>query len=90
MYVFFFFFFSLSSFYLYLLPISPFLVLLIVPCLGLFVVCLFACLTTQEKEAIKVYQTAMSLDESSVSALNGIITCQLLEGQVGTAIFIAD
>uniref|UniRef100_A0A8B9LA54 Tetratricopeptide repeat domain 21B n=1 Tax=Astyanax mexicanus TaxID=7994 RepID=A0A8B9LA54_ASTMX len=37
------------------------------------------------KEAIKWYQTAMSLDESSVSALTGIIRCQLSEGHLEDA-----
>uniref|UniRef100_A0AAR2KGP0 Tetratricopeptide repeat protein 21B n=1 Tax=Pygocentrus nattereri TaxID=42514 RepID=A0AAR2KGP0_PYGNA len=37
------------------------------------------------KEAIKWYQTAMSLDESSVSALIGIIRCQLSEGHLEDA-----
>ncbi|KAI4887077.1 hypothetical protein NFI96_013965, partial [Prochilodus magdalenae] len=37
------------------------------------------------KEAIKWYQTAMSLDESSVSALIGIIRCQLIEGHLEDA-----
>ncbi|XP_007945909.1 tetratricopeptide repeat protein 21B [Orycteropus afer afer] len=34
------------------------------------------------KEALKWYQTAMSLDETSVSALTGCIRCQLMEGQL--------
>ncbi|KAL4636202.1 tetratricopeptide repeat protein 21B [Arapaima gigas] len=32
------------------------------------------------KEAIKWYKTAMTLDETSISALTGIIRCQLIEG----------
>ncbi|KAL0963799.1 hypothetical protein UPYG_G00313730 [Umbra pygmaea] len=32
------------------------------------------------KEALKWYKTAMTLDETSVSALTGIIRCQLIEG----------
>ncbi|XP_040296219.1 tetratricopeptide repeat protein 21B [Bufo bufo] len=37
------------------------------------------------KEALKWYKAAMSLDESSVSALTGIIRCQVLEGQLQDA-----
>ncbi|KAJ8385445.1 hypothetical protein AAFF_G00188970 [Aldrovandia affinis] len=37
------------------------------------------------KEAIKWYRTAMTLDETSVSALTGIIRCQLTEGHVADA-----
>uniref|UniRef100_A0A8D0L119 Tetratricopeptide repeat domain 21B n=1 Tax=Sphenodon punctatus TaxID=8508 RepID=A0A8D0L119_SPHPU len=37
------------------------------------------------KEALKYYKTAMMLDETSVSALTGIIRCQLLEGQLEEA-----
>ncbi|KAM4698341.1 tetratricopeptide repeat protein 21B isoform 1-T1 [Rhinophrynus dorsalis] len=37
------------------------------------------------KEALKWYKTAMTLDESSVSALTGIIRCQLIEGQLQDA-----
>uniref|UniRef100_A0A6I8N4T4 Tetratricopeptide repeat protein 21B n=1 Tax=Ornithorhynchus anatinus TaxID=9258 RepID=A0A6I8N4T4_ORNAN len=37
------------------------------------------------KEALKWYETAMTLDETSVSALIGIIRCQLLEGQLQDA-----
>ncbi|XP_053327438.1 tetratricopeptide repeat protein 21B [Spea bombifrons] len=37
------------------------------------------------KGALKWYKTAMTLDESSVSALTGIIRCQLLEGQLQDA-----
>ncbi|XP_048050611.1 tetratricopeptide repeat protein 21B isoform X1 [Megalobrama amblycephala] len=37
------------------------------------------------KEAMKWYKTAMTLDESSVSALTGIIRCQLMEGHIEDA-----
>uniref|UniRef100_A0A673N3L1 Tetratricopeptide repeat protein 21B-like n=1 Tax=Sinocyclocheilus rhinocerous TaxID=307959 RepID=A0A673N3L1_9TELE len=37
------------------------------------------------KEAMKWYKTAMTLDESSVSALIGIIRCQLMEGHIEDA-----
>uniref|UniRef100_A0AAQ4RG08 Tetratricopeptide repeat domain 21B n=1 Tax=Gasterosteus aculeatus aculeatus TaxID=481459 RepID=A0AAQ4RG08_GASAC len=37
------------------------------------------------KEAMKWYKTAMALDETSVSALTGIIRCQLIEGQLEDA-----
>uniref|UniRef100_A0A8C5R7T2 Tetratricopeptide repeat domain 21B n=1 Tax=Leptobrachium leishanense TaxID=445787 RepID=A0A8C5R7T2_9ANUR len=37
------------------------------------------------KDALKWYKTAMTLDESSVPALTGIIRCQLLEGQLQDA-----
>ncbi|XP_058478817.1 tetratricopeptide repeat protein 21B [Solea solea] len=37
------------------------------------------------KEAMKWYKTAMTLDETSVSALTGIICCQLIEGQLEDA-----
>lgn len=37
------------------------------------------------KEAVKWYKTAMTLDETSVSALTGIIRCQLTEGHVEDA-----
>ncbi|XP_030641842.1 tetratricopeptide repeat protein 21B [Chanos chanos] len=37
------------------------------------------------KEAMKCYKTAMTLDESSVSALIGIIRCQLMEGHLEDA-----
>ncbi|XP_068186204.1 tetratricopeptide repeat protein 21B [Antennarius striatus] len=37
------------------------------------------------KESIKWYKTAMTLDETSVAALTGIIRCQLLEGQLKDA-----
>nr|DBA19793.1 TPA: hypothetical protein GDO54_015570 [Pyxicephalus adspersus] len=37
------------------------------------------------KEALKWYKTAMNLDESSVSALTGIIQCQIIEGQLQDA-----
>uniref|UniRef100_A0A8C6SQ89 Tetratricopeptide repeat protein 21B n=1 Tax=Neogobius melanostomus TaxID=47308 RepID=A0A8C6SQ89_9GOBI len=37
------------------------------------------------KEAIKWYKNAMSLDETSVAALTGIIHCQLIEGQLQDA-----
>lgn len=37
------------------------------------------------KEALKWYKTAMNLDESSVSALTGIIRCQIIEGQLQDA-----
>ncbi|XP_040560144.1 tetratricopeptide repeat protein 21B isoform X2 [Gallus gallus] len=37
------------------------------------------------KEALKWYQTAMTLDETSVSALTGIIRCQLIQGQLEDA-----
>ncbi|KAJ1188379.1 hypothetical protein NDU88_005140 [Pleurodeles waltl] len=37
------------------------------------------------KEALKCYKTAMTLDETSVSALTGIIRCQLIEGQLQEA-----
>ncbi|XP_019409134.1 PREDICTED: tetratricopeptide repeat protein 21B [Crocodylus porosus] len=37
------------------------------------------------KEALKWYKTAMTLDETSVSALTGIIRCQLIEGQLEDA-----
>ncbi|KAJ8012813.1 hypothetical protein DPEC_G00046770 [Dallia pectoralis] len=37
------------------------------------------------KEALKWYKTAMTLDESSVSALTGIIRCQLIEGRLEDA-----
>ncbi|XP_041939131.1 tetratricopeptide repeat protein 21B [Alosa sapidissima] len=37
------------------------------------------------KEAMKWYKTAMTLDESSVSALMGIIRCQLLEAHLDDA-----
>uniref|UniRef100_A0A7N6FE25 Tetratricopeptide repeat domain 21B n=1 Tax=Anabas testudineus TaxID=64144 RepID=A0A7N6FE25_ANATE len=34
------------------------------------------------KEAMKWYKTAMTLDETSVSALTGLIRCQLIEGHL--------
>ncbi|XP_001096248.2 tetratricopeptide repeat protein 21B isoform X1 [Macaca mulatta] len=37
------------------------------------------------KEALKWYKTAMTLDETSVSALVGFIQCQLIEGQLQDA-----
>ncbi|KAG7267235.1 hypothetical protein CRUP_010664, partial [Coryphaenoides rupestris] len=37
------------------------------------------------KEATKWYKTAMTLDETSVAALIGIIRCQLIEGQLEEA-----
>uniref|UniRef100_A0AAY5KV66 Tetratricopeptide repeat domain 21B n=1 Tax=Esox lucius TaxID=8010 RepID=A0AAY5KV66_ESOLU len=37
------------------------------------------------KEALKWYKTAMTLDETSVSALTGIIRCQLIEGRLEDA-----
>ncbi|XP_054978983.1 tetratricopeptide repeat protein 21B [Sorex araneus] len=37
------------------------------------------------KEALKWYKTAMTLDETSVSALIGFIRCQLIEGQIQDA-----
>ncbi|NXA46707.1 TT21B protein, partial [Nothocercus julius] len=37
------------------------------------------------KEALKWYKTAMTLDETSVSALTGIIRCQLTQGQLEDA-----
>ncbi|XP_007494364.1 tetratricopeptide repeat protein 21B isoform X1 [Monodelphis domestica] len=37
------------------------------------------------KEALKWYKTAMTLDETSVPALIGIIRCQLIEGQLQDA-----
>ncbi|XP_015214562.1 tetratricopeptide repeat protein 21B isoform X1 [Lepisosteus oculatus] len=37
------------------------------------------------KEAVKWYKTAMTLDETSVSALTGIIQCQLIEGHLEDA-----
>ncbi|KAK1903312.1 Tetratricopeptide repeat protein 21B [Dissostichus eleginoides] len=37
------------------------------------------------KEATKWYKTAMTLDETSVSALTGIIRCQLIEGHIDDA-----
>ncbi|XP_059783997.1 tetratricopeptide repeat protein 21B isoform X5 [Balaenoptera ricei] len=37
------------------------------------------------KEALKWYKTAMTLDETSVSALIGFIQCQLIEGQLQDA-----
>ncbi|KFQ72482.1 Tetratricopeptide repeat protein 21B, partial [Phaethon lepturus] len=37
------------------------------------------------KDALKWYKTAMSLDETSVSALTGIIHCQLIQGQLEDA-----
>ncbi|XP_069791436.1 tetratricopeptide repeat protein 21B isoform X2 [Narcine bancroftii] len=37
------------------------------------------------KEAIKWYKTAMSLDETSIPAVTGIIRCQLIEGQLEDA-----
>ncbi|XP_044889003.1 tetratricopeptide repeat protein 21B isoform X2 [Mauremys mutica] len=37
------------------------------------------------KEALKWYKTAMVLDETSVSALTGIIRCQITEGQLEDA-----
>uniref|UniRef100_A0A671SJH7 Tetratricopeptide repeat protein 21B-like n=1 Tax=Sinocyclocheilus anshuiensis TaxID=1608454 RepID=A0A671SJH7_9TELE len=37
------------------------------------------------KEAMKWYKTAMTLDESSISALIGIIRCQLMEGHIEDA-----
>ncbi|XP_035377935.1 tetratricopeptide repeat protein 21B [Electrophorus electricus] len=40
------------------------------------------CLLGRTKEAAKWYKTAMTLDESSVSALIGIIRCQLSEGHL--------
>ncbi|XP_027210397.1 tetratricopeptide repeat protein 21B-like isoform X1 [Penaeus vannamei] len=39
----------------------------------------------RNKEATKYYKNATKLDESSVAALTGIISCQLLEGQVDVA-----
>ena len=41
--------------------------------------------TTQLKEAMKCHRSAMQMDESSVSALTGIIGCQLLLDQVDEA-----
>ncbi|XP_054643710.1 tetratricopeptide repeat protein 21B isoform X1 [Dunckerocampus dactyliophorus] len=37
------------------------------------------------KEAMKWYKTAMTLDETSLSALTGIIRCQLIEGRLEDA-----
>uniref|UniRef100_A0A8C8SD14 Tetratricopeptide repeat domain 21B n=1 Tax=Pelusios castaneus TaxID=367368 RepID=A0A8C8SD14_9SAUR len=37
------------------------------------------------KEALKWYKTALVLDETSVSALTGIIRCQIIEGQLEDA-----
>uniref|UniRef100_A0A665UEK1 Tetratricopeptide repeat domain 21B n=1 Tax=Echeneis naucrates TaxID=173247 RepID=A0A665UEK1_ECHNA len=37
------------------------------------------------REAMKWYKTAMTLDETSVSALTGIIRCQLIEGHLDDA-----
>uniref|UniRef100_A0A3P8VGK7 Tetratricopeptide repeat domain 21B n=1 Tax=Cynoglossus semilaevis TaxID=244447 RepID=A0A3P8VGK7_CYNSE len=37
------------------------------------------------REAMKWYKTAMTLDETSVAALTGIIRCQLIEGQLDDA-----
>ncbi|XP_051938739.1 tetratricopeptide repeat protein 21B isoform X1 [Hippocampus zosterae] len=37
------------------------------------------------KEAVKWYKTAMTLDETSLPALTGIIQCQLLEGRLEDA-----
>ncbi|XP_056435886.1 tetratricopeptide repeat protein 21B isoform X2 [Gadus chalcogrammus] len=37
------------------------------------------------KEALRWYRTAMSLDETSVPALTGMIRCQLMEGQLEEA-----
>ncbi|NXX88206.1 TT21B protein, partial [Centropus bengalensis] len=37
------------------------------------------------KEAVKWYKTAMALDETSVSAMTGVIHCQLIEGQLEDA-----
>ncbi|KFZ59503.1 Tetratricopeptide repeat protein 21B, partial [Antrostomus carolinensis] len=37
------------------------------------------------KEALKWYKTALTLDETSVSALTGIIRCQLIQGQLEDA-----
>uniref|UniRef100_A0A671XGP1 Tetratricopeptide repeat domain 21B n=1 Tax=Sparus aurata TaxID=8175 RepID=A0A671XGP1_SPAAU len=37
------------------------------------------------KEAMKWYKTAMTLDETSVTALTGIIRCQLIEGHLENA-----
>ncbi|XP_064419793.1 tetratricopeptide repeat protein 21B [Latimeria chalumnae] len=37
------------------------------------------------KEAVKWYKTAMTLDETSICALTGIIRCQLIEGQLEDA-----
>ncbi|CAL8268669.1 unnamed protein product [Lota lota] len=37
------------------------------------------------KEAMQWYKTAMSLDETSVQALTGMIRCQLMEGQLEEA-----
>ncbi|KAK3857879.1 hypothetical protein Pcinc_020970 [Petrolisthes cinctipes] len=39
----------------------------------------------RNKEATKYYKNATKLDESSVAALTGIISCQLLDGQVDVA-----
>ncbi|XP_069186237.1 tetratricopeptide repeat protein 21B isoform X2 [Procambarus clarkii] len=39
----------------------------------------------RNKEATKFYKNATKLDESSVAALTGIISCQLLDGQVDIA-----
>ncbi|XP_071548285.1 tetratricopeptide repeat protein 21B-like [Panulirus ornatus] len=39
----------------------------------------------RNKEATKFYKNATKLDESSVAALTGIISCQLLDGQVDVA-----
>ena len=42
-------------------------------------------LPVQTKEAMRCYRTAMQQDESSVSALTGIISCQLKLGHVDEA-----
>ncbi|XP_050699357.1 tetratricopeptide repeat protein 21B-like [Eriocheir sinensis] len=39
----------------------------------------------RNKEATRYYKNATKLDESSVAALTGIISCQLLDGQVDVA-----
>ncbi|KAK7082681.1 Tetratricopeptide repeat protein 21B [Halocaridina rubra] len=39
----------------------------------------------RNKEATKYYKNATKLDESSIAALTGIISCQLLDGQVDVA-----
>lgn len=42
-------------------------------------------LRSQVKEALQTYKKAFNLDETSVTALAGIIHCQILEGQLGEA-----
>lgn len=37
------------------------------------------------KEAWKWYRTAMTLNESNISAVTGLIRCQLIEGQLQDA-----